>query len=130
MLNKVTAHGNTGGAITRMDVVGQEAFCNFKYEPDTLSDWFDKHEAQTEFAVKLQVIGPTIAGSVASTEYTITVIFAKCRVRMPIGEPTEDNGKLVRNVELEIMANVVGADDQSEFCMVDLTDTVQFYAAT
>lgn len=128
-LDKQQQLGDTGDTITNIFATSVEAFCTFKYEPDTISDWFDKYEAQTEFAVRVLVTGPVIAGAANSTEYKIQLIFAKCRVK---GTPklSREDGKLVRSVELEIMGNPTGADNESEFMMIDLTDNVQFYAAT
>lgn len=119
-------HGDTLGAVSRLHKAKWEPTLKFKYELSTTNDFFDKYEAQTEFAVQIPIVGPVIPGAANNTTYKITLIFPKCRVKAT-PKISRDGEKWVREVDCLVLGNVKGADDQSEFLVIHVTDGVQNY---
>lgn len=128
-IQKVALHGGTSGAVDRIDATNVEVTCSFKYEIDAVADFFSLWDAQTEFAIKFTALGDVISGAANNTKYQIDVVFPKCRV-IQCGPPADEDGKLVRSVELDVMGTPEGADASSEWALVSITDDEEFYAAT
>lgn len=127
-IKKENLAGGTSGAVDRIDATGVEVICNFKYEIDTVADWFSLWDAQTEKAIKFTALGGVISGAANNTKYQIDIVFPKVKVKSKDVNP--EDGKLVRNVELEIIGTPTGEDASSEYALISVTDDEEFYAAT
>lgn len=120
----VKLFGSTTQKVDRVDPLGYEASLSAKFQLAATSDWYTDWESETETSLQVKLEG-ALAG--ATTKYTATFDIPKVRVRVAPND--NDNDRLIRNVEFEILGNPVGADDQSEFIAVTVIDKVANYRA-
>lgn len=114
---EIAGHGDTGGAVTRFDPIGMEIEFSTKFQLETQADYFTDWTNQTAIDLKVAITGATITDN----PWTINIIVPDCVIAE--NKISAENGKLYRSVKWQPLANVVGADDQSEVVDIQVIST-------
>lgn len=125
--DKQAQFGDQGGYVTGLVPLGYEATLTAKMELAAWADYQSDWAAGTQMAIKIPISGSTIPGASNNTKWQVNIIFPKAQI-MSAPLSLEDE-KHVRDVEFVILGNAVGADDQSEWCVVEVFDKTADYEA-